>query len=127
MKTQTMLELIFPGALFPKEETVEVNSRDFDSARIPDGAFAFQFYDLITQSATCEDGTIIEHERVENRSVKYFPNAQLFDLSQIESMGDEFRILASNMRSNDWPQVIRTRRGNFQPFEAGKTELVVLK
>lgn len=36
-------------------------------------------------------------------------------LDQVRAMG--FDILASNMRANGWPTVIRCRTGNWQPFD----------
>jgi hypothetical protein len=33
--------------------------------------------------------------------------------------GQDYSILLSNMRGNDWQRVVRTRCGNFQPVEPG--------
>ena len=38
-------------------------------------------------------------------------------LAEVESWGDEFRILAANMAGNGWARIVKTNRGNYQPVE----------
>jgi hypothetical protein len=40
------------------------------------------------------------------------------EIAADQLIGDEFDILRSNMRSNGWNTVVRTRRGNYQPIKA---------
>jgi hypothetical protein len=60
--------------------------------------------------------------RAKNKSGRYYIGGTLYTVEQLEhrmaATGEDFKILASNMRGNRWGRVIECRTGNWQPFEA---------
>lgn len=121
MKSRPMARYTLPGSFFNEEETVELPERSVEAAvqAAPKWAFAFKLYD----SPLCDFEFPADLFRLvpipQNESHRYYIGGTLYTVEEVEAMGDDFRILASNMRGNRWPHVIKTRAGNFQPFEEG--------
>lgn len=115
----------FRGILFSDTESKEIQDRDPTKVKIPEGAFAFEFYDKTTQDAKLEDGrTISSHTEINNKSKRYYPNAEVYSVSQIEKQEGKDSILCSNMRCNEWKYVIKTNQGNYVPFDQEKDILI---
>jgi hypothetical protein len=119
--TKTYVEFSYPGALFAETEDKEIITRDVKKVLkiMPKGAFCFRFYDMTSKEVTIdgEQETVFGKEK--NKSGKYYPGATPYTIEQVKKMGKDFSILASNMECNNWPTVIKTRIGNFQPLEKG--------
>lgn len=110
--TVTYVEFLFPGSFVSESSCKEVSNRD-KPKRIPKGAFAYSFYD--------REKTIVGEEEFwgdrKNRSGTFYPEAEIFNLKQIKENFPDSTILISNMECNKWKHIVKTRRGNFQPFE----------
>ena len=108
--TKTYVEFSYPGALFAETEDKEIITRDVKKVLkiMPKGAFCFRFYDMTSNFG-----------KEKNKSGKYYPGATPYTIEQVKKIGKDFSILASNMECNNWPTVIKTRIGNFQPLEKG--------
>ena len=117
-QTKTYIEIFYPGIVFSGAETRIVKDRDEKDAldMLPESAFAFRFYDQVSAETTVDGKTVTVYGDRKNVSGRYYPDGELFTLEQIEAFGEESEILADNMRINDWPVVVKTRLGNFQPF-----------
>lgn len=99
---------LYPGSFFPEEKSKEIKSRD-EKIEIPDGCFAYYFWDR--EEVLMGKELLVGKEK--NRSGRFYLGETL-TLEEIEkSPGCE--ILASNMRVNAWPVVVKTRMGNYQP------------
>ena|SRR5260370_29692775 len=119
MTIEHWAEYFYPGSLFTESENKKLKARDVNKALaacLP-GAFAFQFYDVCVKVGVLEDGEKIEKRTRRNDSGRYYPGGILKTLEEVEAMGKDYSILASNMRCNNWNPVVLTRRGNYQPFE----------
>lgn len=116
--TQTWVKFLFPGAFFSEDSSEKVSSRDISELVIPEGAFAFSFHDVTTQVAKLEDGTEIPHKTgQENKSGMFYPGGIKLGSMDVGYLHGDNRILLDNMRSNGWKHVVKTRVGNFQPFD----------
>ena len=119
--TKTYVEFLYPGALFVEEEVKEVNDRDVKKILkiMPKGAFCFRIYDQTSKETKVDGETRTVFGKEKNKTGKYYPGGRSYNLAEIKKMGKDYSILASNMECNDWPIVVRSRAGNFQPFEKG--------
>lgn len=110
---------LHPGSLFSEETTETLDSRDPEEARqkAPTSAFAFVIYDIEAPPDLGPDFTVIPKPK--NESSKYYLGGTIHTLAEVEVMGNDFRILASNMRGNCWDHVVHTCQGNWQPLEKG--------
>lgn len=117
MPTKHYVELLYPGAFMPETEIREVKSRTVEAiGKIPEGCFAFYFFDR-TEAKAEEDGEILRG-KPKNESNKYYPKGTLYNLEEVKALNLPGHIV-SNMESNNWSMVIMTHRGNWQPFEEG--------
>ena len=117
-QTRTYIEIFYPGIVFSGAETRIVKDRNVTDAlsALPRGAFAFRFYDQVSRETIVDKKITVAYGDRKNVSGMYYPDGELFTLEQIEAFGEEYEILADNMRINDWPIVVKTRLGNFQAF-----------
>ena len=124
-ETKTYIEYSYPGALFSEYETKVVKSRSPKTHKIPEGAFAFQYFDQTSKTVKVGGEPQVVFGKRKNVSKTYYPDGKLYTIDDLkkDDSGD-FSILISNMKCNDWPVVIRTRRGNYQPFDEKKDELL---
>ena len=115
--TKTYVEIFYPGSLFPESKVREVKDRT--PIDLPSGAFAFSFFD---QEETIVKGEILVGKQ-KNRSGRFYAG-ELFTLAEVKEKFPESRILISNMENNGYAKVVKTVRGNFQPFMPEDTMLV---
>lgn len=121
MKVQSYVEYMIGGRFFGEEESKAIAERTDDEAlaNLPRMAYAYRFYDLRTLSGKLENGEPIEKSTRENVSGWHYPDAETFNADRIAALKGYHEILLSNMRCNDWPLVVRTRLGTWQPFNDG--------
>jgi hypothetical protein len=116
--TKTYVTLWYPGSFMSEDETVEVKTRDPKAiAKKYPRCFAFEFYDRVETEVTVggEKKTVGSSPR--NKSPKYFPSGKTFTVAEVKEKVPDSRILVSNMECNGWGTVVKTRCGNFQPFD----------
>jgi hypothetical protein len=120
-EVQQRVEYQFPGVLFAETSSKRVTMRDPLEAVVmaPDESFAFRFYEVTEAPDLGKEFNVTSVPR--NFSGWHYIDAQIFTLEDVDAMGDDFHILASNMRCNGWDRVVRCRTGNFQPFETSDT------
>lgn len=111
-KVETYVEFFYPGVFFDESSVVKVSSRDTRKLRVPEQAFAFQFFDIMS---TKENGVKMESKAI-NISPMFYYGGRVMTLNDVRKEMPEARILISNMRGNHWKKVIRCRTGNFKPF-----------
>ena len=126
MKTEHWVEYYFPGLLFSESSTKRLKYRDVDEAveHFPESAFAFELYDVEVRKGTLEDGASIEDRRTTNKSCRYYPDATTYTVEQVKQLPGDYKILISNMECNKHKRVVRTKAGNWQPFEQGDQILI---
>lgn len=113
------------GTLMNEEATREIRAPQPDLATgiAPDGAFAFTLYESPVVDFEFDAGRFKVVPIPQNESrVYYFGPASLWTQADIKAMiasGEPLQMLLANMESNGWERVVRTRLGNWQPFEDG--------
>jgi len=117
---KTYVEFKFAGIMFADVMTREVTERDPDKVEIPDGAFAFTFYDQLQGVVKDGDQEIPVSSGPVNRSKGvYYIGGQILTKDEVIAQVPDSDTLVRNMEGNDWDRVIKTPIGNFQPFEDG--------
>jgi hypothetical protein len=104
-----------PGVFLSEETTRAVESRDVGSLDIPEYAFAFQFW----EREEIEQGGEVLKGSKQNVSGRHYPGARLMDVADVLVEEPNNRILVANMEGNGWERVVRTRAGNYQPYNKG--------
>lgn len=120
---KTYVEFLFRGSLVDESTKQEVTNRSV-LLDVPEGAFAFHFFDVYV--TRMHDGFTNRevHSKRFNESPMYYPGGQAFTLEQVQALGDKSHsILVSNMECNGYKTVVRTRWGNWKPFKAGDVVL----
>lgn len=115
---KTYCEISYPGSFYSEEQVIEVEARQPEEiAKKYPGSFAFQFFDQVKQKVEVDGAKRMVFGDRKNLSPKYFPGGELFTKTQVDALGPDYRILRSNMNNDGWGVVVKTRRGNFQPFD----------
>lgn len=116
---QTYLEILYPGVMFSETEQKKVLSRDPSKVKIPNKAYGFRFYDRT--EITTADGELLAGQPKNYSGTFYFGKEMTIDDVRREIPNPS--TLLSNMRSNGWKKVVKTRLGNFQPLTLEDTVL----
>ncbi len=122
---KTYVHFLSPGSFFPEESEIEVTDRDVDTLEIPNGCFAFNFFDIV--EVTCQDdmGKVIKtHSNPLNESSRYYVNGTIMTKEEIGTQEGFDSILFRNMESNGWEEIVKCKTGNFQPFNEGDSIVV---
>lgn len=118
-------EFFYPGAIVEEHSAVIVPYRDVKAALGKAGSysFGFRFFDRLVDIV---EGEGDNGEAVELRSKElaytgmHYIDGELFNGQAIQAMNHDgsLDILLSNMDANGWTNMVRTRHGGWQPFEA---------
>ncbi len=110
------VEFSYPGIFVSEYSHEEIAERKPELVNVPEDAFAYRFYD---QVQTIVDGELLTGERKNYSGITYF--GKVYTLEEVKAQFPEYTTLISNMKCNGWNRVVRTRKGNWQPFEDGDT------
>jgi len=119
IETKTFVEFKYPGSFFSETSSKEVDDRDPGNVEVPEGAFAFTFYDQIVGTAKSCGKDHRVNSLPFNRSGVFYCGGEVLSLAQVKALPGDHSILVGNMERNKWEHVIKCRTGNFQPFENG--------
>lgn len=112
MTTKTYVQFLYPGTIVAEISTHEVADRS--DPIVPDGAYGYSFF---SRTEMIVNGEKLIGEVRDRSGHTYI--GEVMTAEQIERLPGDYRILLSNMRSNDWPNAVRTVRGNFVPMQTG--------
>ena len=116
------VEFLYAGSFTADCRAEEVGHADPALIDVPDGAYAFRFFDV---QEIEDEGTVLRSDRL-NKSMTFYPDGVLTTVEQAREMPNS-RILVSNMEGNGWPAVVFSRYGNFpQPFNPAKDAIIPL-
>lgn len=79
---------------------------------LPGSAYAF-YFTRRTRAETDKGEVMFGAER--EKSVTYYPDGESVTKEDVAKLPD-CRILLRNMECNNWDRVVRSRLGNYQPF-----------
>jgi hypothetical protein len=115
VKRKTYVTFFYRGLFVDDTSSRPADSRDPHRVDVPDGAFAFQFFDRVEGEA---DGVPVRSGALD-RSPMYYVGAKVHTLDEVRATVPDSRILVSNMEGNGWDRVIQTRAGNWKPLGDG--------
>jgi len=117
--TKHYIKFLHPGSFWPEETIIEIEDRS-KIPEVPKTAFAYEFFDM---EETELDGEKLYGNR-KNKSARTYLG-EVLTYEQVEKSVPDSRILLSNMKSNGWEKIVKTRMGNFQPLEEGDTVIIL--
>jgi len=117
--TKTYVEYMYPGSFMSEYESHVAENRDPKKLNVPKSAFGFKFYDQTSKKIKIDGKEQTAWGARKKESGIYYPSGQVFTAETLRALkdGQAYDILIYNMECNGWKQVVRTRRGNFQPLE----------
>jgi hypothetical protein len=106
----------YPGLVFPEEKSESIATRDVEALTIPDGVYAFRFWD---REERLVNGEVLKGA-AKNRSGRYVLGV-VYSLDEIKDnipqLGEsDHRVLLTNMEVNKYAHVVRCPAGNWQPL-----------
>jgi len=117
--TRTYVKFYYVGSFVSETTIKKIRHRDPSSVKVPDSAYSFMFYD----QEFVVDGDTEFTGNIKNRSPDYYPEGKLYSQEEVLKLRNSSTLL-SNMKYNKWEYVIKSRAGNFQPYEEGETVLI---
>jgi hypothetical protein len=118
---KTYVEFLLPGSFFPETMTREVADRS-DPSDIPQNTYGYQLY---SRTEVAADGEVLHGPERDRSGTTYF--GVRMTAEDIGRLPGDHKILLSNMRINDWPEVVRTVMGNFRPLRTGDRVIAVME
>jgi len=106
------VRLFFPGVFFAETSECIIKTRDVNNITIPDNCYGYMFYD---REETMLHGVELQSGEINKTGIHYFGRAMT--LAEVKKELPSERILIFKMENNGWDRVVKTRTGNFQPFE----------
>jgi hypothetical protein len=116
---KTYVEFLMPGTLFAESDCAQVPSRDIRKLSVPEHAFAFTFFDIVTETVKVGGKTFRRGGERSQVSPKHYYGGHIYTLAEVQAEFTDEHTLLDNMRGNGYQRVIRCRTGNWQPFERG--------
>lgn len=114
--TKNFVAFHYPGVFRAEESHEEVGHKNPDLITPPKNCFAFSFFDRT--ETTTNNGEVLRGNP-KNHSDKFYVGGKTMTLAEVKSFLPDQKILIENMESNNWNKVIKTRFGNFLPFQSG--------
>ncbi len=110
--TKYYVEYSFPGSFFSNYETKEMEHCSvLAEEKAPDGSYAFKFF-TVEES---EDGSLTGHRKPVG-GIYYLSGARTYTLPELKASFPNEEILIGNMECNNWKKLVKTKLGNYQPF-----------
>lgn len=110
------VEFSYRGAFFSEHSCKEIAERNPALVIVPEGAFAYRFYD---QEQMMVGDELLTGQCKNYSGYTYF--GKTYTLEEVKREFPQYSILISNMERNGWNKVVKTRIGNWQPLAEGDT------
>ena len=108
---QQYIEFFYPGSFFPETTKRPVDDRR-PIASPPDGVYGYRFF---AREEVRQGGEVLSGKEKDYSGMTYFGDVLTAD--DIEKLPGDHKTLLINMWCNNWPRVVCTVRGNFQPLQ----------
>ncbi|MCL4384523.1 hypothetical protein M1116_03645 [Patescibacteria group bacterium] len=113
--TRSYVEFYYVGVFFDEHTTKEVTNRDEYEVEVPEGVYAFRFFDVKSLEVV---GIRLKSDRL-NVSPMFYYGGRVMNAEEVKKLEKEPETVLRNMKVNGWDKVIRCRMGNFKPFLPG--------
>ncbi len=120
---KTCIEYLIYGEIPNQNIIEEVPNREFNNLLVPDKAYGFRFFDIITAHADV-DGVLVElrSKRINESPLYYYGGRVLTREDVNKDLPNNDKILLY-MNINGWDKIIQTRQGQF--FEFRKDDVII--
>lgn len=108
------VEFFYPGIILAETEERRIDKRDPKLVTLPDGAFAYRFFD---RTEVKENGELLVGSKKNFSTYTFF--GKLYTLEEVKEQFPECETLIRNMECNGYTKVVKTRLDNWQPFHDG--------
>ena len=106
---------MYAGVFMSESSEEKVKERDHTLIDAPKDCFGYRFF---SREEVESNGETLRGANQNYSGTYYF--GTVMTKEQVEKHVDKPNTLLSNMRSNNWDRVVKTRLGNFQPFNRDK-------
>ena len=110
MRTKHYAELYYQGIFFPEIAIVEVSERNIELVNIPDGVYAYRFFD--------------RKEKLVGDKMNYSPMTYLGEEYSLEEIQEDFPECAASfvykIEYSKCAKVVRTPHGEWYPLKQGE-------
>ena len=112
---QQYIEFLYPGSFVDNTQTRPVDGRQ-PPTQLPEGCFGYRFF---AREEVRQGDEVLSGKSKDFSGYTYFGKAlTIEDVERLpKTRPDDYKILLSNMRNNNWPRVVLTICGNFKPLE----------
>ncbi len=114
---KTYVEFSLPGVFFSEGLVREVKTRDIARLRVPKDAFAYYFFDVLTESVEDQGKKVTLTSPHINISPRYFYGGKVFTLDELKNEYPKETTLIINVEFSNTQKAILCRTGNWQIFE----------
>ena len=114
---KTYVEILYPGSFLLESSIKPVDSRDPAKFKAPKGCFGYRFFDR--EEVVSDDEEVLKGKPKNHSGTYYFGKVMTVD--EVKSQVPDSGILVTNMQTNGWDRVVKTRCGNFQPLTSSDT------
>lgn len=120
---QTYVRFLYPGIMLSEDSVHKVENRDVSKIRVPEDAFAFQFFDVLSTTVTVNSKNIALTSEEIDVSPRHYYGGKVYTIAELKRELPNEHTLINNVQNNHYKKVIKCRTGNWQPFE--KTDIFV--
>lgn len=117
LKRVTYVRYLLTGNFFRDEKIEKVENRGLENLKIPENAYAIQFFEQNETHTT--DGKVWVGSKIRFSKIKYF--GTLYKWEDIIKKFPELKELIPKMKEDGWAGIVKTRCGNWRLLEKGDT------
>lgn len=117
LKRVTYVRYLLTGNFFRDEKIEKVENRELENLKIPENAYAIQFFEQNETHTT--DGKVWVGSKIRFSKIKYF--GTLYKWEDIIKKFPELKELIPKMKEDGWAGIVKTRCGNWRLLEKGDT------
>lgn len=120
---KTYIEFLCSGSTFGESSTQEVKTRDVSKVEIPENAFGFKFFDILSVVVDADGEKVQLTSGRINVSPMHYYGGKLYTAAELKREFPNEHTLISSIEGNSYQKMIQCRLGNWKPFQ--KTDVFV--
>lgn len=120
---KTYVDFLYANPLLSKTSAKEVRTRDITKLKVPENAFAFRFFDIISLVVEVDGQKVELKSQQINVSPRHYYGGKIYTVAELKLEFPGDLILICNIERSGCKKAIKCRTGNWRPFE--ETDLFV--
>lgn len=114
---KTYVEFLYPGLMVSESSTKEVENRDVTKLLVPDNAFGFKFFDILSVTVEADGQKMDLISQRLNISPMHYYGGTVYTVAELKANFAHEPTLISNVEDNGYKRAIRCRTGNWRPLD----------